>query len=68
IDKEKLEEISRLLEIGEALIDTDITGAKEAYTEARKIYSSLSPEEKRLVSDDIIRLTRLYNNIVKRSR
>ena len=68
IDKEKLEEISRLLEIGEALIDTDITGAKEAYTEARKIYSSMSPEEKRLVSDDIIRLTRLYNNIVKRSR
>ena len=68
IDKEKLEEISRLLEIGEALIDTDVTGAKEAYTEARKIYSSLSPEEKRLVSDDIIRLTRLYNNIVKRSR
>jgi hypothetical protein len=68
IDKEKIDEIRRLLEIGEALMDTDVVGTKEAYTKARNIYNSLSPEEKRVVSDDIIRLTRLYNKIVKRAR
>jgi|GEM_PF-2018338 len=68
IDRENIDELHRLLEIGEALMDTDIDGAKEAYTKAKKIYGSLSTEEKRLVGEDVIRLTRLQNKLVKQSR
>jgi hypothetical protein len=68
VDRENLDELRRLLEIGEALTETDIEGAREAYTKAKKIYGSLSTEEKRLVGEDVIRLTRLQNKLVKQSR
>jgi len=67
MDREKREELRRLLEIGESLAETDIEGAKEAFTEARKIYNSFSNEEKRLIGEEIIRLTRLQN-LLKKSR
>ncbi|MEE9323430.1 MAG: hypothetical protein V3U72_02695, partial [Candidatus Aenigmarchaeota archaeon] len=68
IDKEKLKEIHRLLETGESLVDTDVEEAEKVYNGARKIYNSLSSEERKLVGEEGIRLMRLYNNIVKRLR
>jgi hypothetical protein len=68
IDRENMEELRRLLGIGEALVDTDVKGAKEAYDKAKDIYGSLSSDEKRMVSEEIIRLARLRNNLIKRSR
>ena len=68
IGRENVEELRRLLGIGEALTGTDISGAKEAYDKAKKIYGSLSSEEKRMVSEEIIRLAKLHNTIIRRSR
>ncbi len=68
VDREKLTEIRRFLEKGESVVGTDAEGAKDAYTEARKIYNSLSSGERRLIGDEGIRLMRLYNNIMKQSR
>ncbi len=65
-DKEKMKEIRRLLEIGEELADTDTEKMKEAYVKAKKIYNSLPSEEKRIVGEEILRLTRLYNKIVRK--
>jgi len=65
--KEKLEEIRSLLKDGEALADTDINGAKDAYIKARKAYNSLSHEERKLTMDENLRLMRLHRKIVKKS-
>jgi hypothetical protein len=64
--KENIERVRGFLAIGEALVDTDIEGAKDAYIKAKEIYTSLSYEEKRLAGEEIIRLNRMYNNIKRR--
>jgi hypothetical protein len=65
VNKEKLEEISSLLKKGAELSKTDIKGAKEAFTRVRDIYDSMSSEEKRLIDEEIVKVT---GKIVKKSR
>jgi len=71
IDKERLEEISRLFKIGIELMNTDAEGAKEAFTKAKNIYNSLSAGEKKLIDDEIIKIKEfkeLHDKIAKESR
>lgn len=68
IDKEKLEGITKLLETGVKLSDTDIKKAKEAFIKAKNIYSSMSPEERRLIDEEVVKTTDMYDKIVKKSR
>jgi hypothetical protein len=62
-EKEKLEEFRRLLKIGEALIETDIAGARDACIRAERAYGNLSLGGKKMAGEEFIRLTKLYNQV-----
>lgn len=64
-DRKKLNEIRRLLDTGESSVDTDTV--REVYSKVRNIYNSMSSEEKRMMKNDAVRITRLYNRIVRES-
>jgi len=64
--KENIGRVRSFLKIGEALADTDMKGAKDAYIKAKEIYNSLSHEERKLAGEEIIRLNRLYASITRR--
>lgn len=65
VDEEKLEEITRLLKTGAKLADTDIKKAKEAFIKAKDVYNSMSPEERRLIDKEVVKVTGLYDKIAE---
>jgi hypothetical protein len=62
-ETEKLEEFRRLLKIGEALIETDMAGARDACIRAERAYGNLSRGGKKMAGEEFIRLTKLYNQV-----
>ncbi len=68
INEEKLNEISRLLKKGAELAETDISGAKDAFIKVKKIYNSLSPGERKIIDNEVAKITELRNKIVRKSR